>query len=568
LGDDDLAADMQAILSGQKVYDPESKKVRPPGGGGSRAQEPPAAPERPVPEARNDQAIFDRIAQSMEHANSFDLGTVELGRRFGGFDQAHERRHAPPPRGRAAPAKPSPARPSAVGTGAFVEDLSAITRDRSTPLSREELRSAYGRQGPWSGIPGRDSACGASSLALALAPERSSAMYDTGEHVLAAGDLYPDRLVVGGSPGVGFSYGQIVAMPDFYESVDEVLAAPSAELSRLKALIERNTEYYRGNRRDASKDVNHDEWDAATGGRYLRLADVNYAHFSPASLLGMSGGGREATNRSRWEELHERAIREMQQLVLAHRDSTPFPAGPLTTNAFADHFLTDAFAAGHIINKEVVIERFRSRFFTGGDLTADARTFFEQVARRAYTGRVAERFSQLQPAELPLCAGGFCLPVRPNIRTAGMFAEVLKQAAEAEPVKIANLAVKIIHDTLNRDGLEVVNDAGDPAWRLTGDGSLNPTSLAVMRRAVQQSVDNINDPAILASNLDPGPFLARVWRHVPRPTSAAVAQATRVVENYTDPRHADFVTATADLITQQLDALVTGLLDSGRMQED
>jgi hypothetical protein len=207
LGDDDLAADMQAILSGQKVYDPETKKVRPPGGA-ARAAEPAAVPERPVPEARNDQAIFDRIAQSMEHANSFDLGSVELGRRFGGFDQAHERHRAAPRGGRASAASVAPAKPAPVSPGAFVEDLAAITRDRSTPLSREELRSAYGRQGPWSGTPGRDSACGASSLALVLAPERSTAMYDTGEHVLAAGDLYPDRLVLAGSPGVASPTGR------------------------------------------------------------------------------------------------------------------------------------------------------------------------------------------------------------------------------------------------------------------------------------------------------------------------------------------------------------------------
>ncbi|MEJ3658597.1 hypothetical protein WEH80_37140 [Actinomycetes bacterium KLBMP 9759] len=51
--------------------------------------------------------------------------------------------------------------------------------------------------------------------------------------------------------------------------------------------------------------------------------------------------GREARNRSRWEELHERAIHEVQQLVPAHRDATPLPADPLSTNAFADNFLTD-----------------------------------------------------------------------------------------------------------------------------------------------------------------------------------------------------------------------------------
>lgn len=559
VGDDDLAADMQAILSGRKVYDPDTGSVRDRGSSTSRPAA--APPERPAPEARDDQAIFDRIKQSMEHANSFDLGTVELGRRFGGFDRAHDRSRSAP-----APGRPGSA-PTAVGPADFARDLEAINRGRAVPLSREELRAAYDATGPWSGLPGRDGACGASSLALSLAPERSTAMYDTGEHVLAAGDLYPDQLVVGASPGVSFSYGQIVAMADFYESVDQMLAASPAELGRLKALIMRNTAFYRDNRRDASDDVGHAEWDAATGGRYLKLADANYAHFSPAAVLGMREVGREATNRSRWEELHERAIREMQQLVLTHRDATPIPVGPLTTNAFADHFLTDAFAAGHVVNKEVVIERFRANFFSGGDLNAAARAFFEQVASRAYTGEVARRFSRLEPSA-PLCAAGLCVPLHPNIRTAGMFAEVLSQAAAAEPVRFANLAVKIVHDKLNREGIEVVNDAGDPAWRLTGDGSLNPTSLAVMRRAVQQSVDDINDPAILASNLDTAPFLARVWRHVPRPTTSGVAQATRAIAAFTDPGNADLVAATADLISAQLDSLVAALVDSGRMRED
>jgi hypothetical protein len=559
---------MEAILSGRKVYDPDSGRLR------ERDSQPrpaapapaPAPPAPPAPQVSEQSAIFDRIAQSLEHANSFDLGTVELQRRFDAFDRLDDQRRVD----RSAPAStadvPVPARP---GTADFVQDLDLIAQERgSARISDEALRAAYVQQGPWSSLPDWHAGCGASSLALTVAPDRSVAMFDTGEHVLSAGDLYPDQLRVGSGTGVTFSYGQVVAMPDFFESVDQMRGAAPTELSALKGLIVRNTAYYRDNRRDPSGDVSNSEWDRATGGRYLRLAEVNYDHFSPAALTGMTGAGHEYDNRRRWEELHERAIEEMQQLVLAHPNASPFPEGPLITNAFADHFLTDAFASGHLINKEAVIARFRARFFTGGSLNAAGRSFFERVADRAFTGEVRRRFSQLEPSQPPLCAGGWCLPLHPNIRTAGMFAEVLKQAAEAEPVKIANLAVKIIHDRLNQDGVEVVNDAGDPAWRLTGDGSMNPTTLAVMRRAVQQSVDNINDPAILATNLNVGPFLERVWRLTPRPTSAGRAVITRTVETFTDPASAELVTATAELITRQLDSLIKALLDSGRMRED
>jgi hypothetical protein len=135
-----------------------------------------------------------------------------------------------------------------------------------------------------------------------------------------------------------------------------------------------------------------------------------------------------------------------------------------------------------------------------------------------------------------------------------MFAEVLKQAAEAEPVKIANLAVKVIHDKLNHDGVEVVNDAGDPAWTAVGDGSMNPRTPAVMRKAVQQSVDNLSDPSILVSN--PTLLHQKVSRFTPHPTVSGRAVINRVVETFTDPNNADLVTATANLITTQLDSLV------------
>ena len=75
-------------------------------------------------------------------------------------------------------------------------------------------------------------------------------------------------------------------MGDLYASADadDATRAP-AELTRLKALIDRSTAYYRAARATKSLDVSHDEWDKATGDRYLKLAEDNYEHFAPNTLF-------------------------------------------------------------------------------------------------------------------------------------------------------------------------------------------------------------------------------------------------------------------------------------------
>jgi hypothetical protein len=89
VSDADIMEDLQSILSGKKVFDPVTKQTVDKDKLGARPEEPVknAAPERPVPEAKNEQAIFDRIAQSMEYANRFDLGSIELESRFADFDR-------------------------------------------------------------------------------------------------------------------------------------------------------------------------------------------------------------------------------------------------------------------------------------------------------------------------------------------------------------------------------------------------------------------------------------------------------------------------------------------------
>lgn len=90
--DDDasFAADLTAILQGQKQYDAATKQVMPTDRRDRNSE--PSGNRNPSPVAdnfgNNEHAIFDKIAQSMKLANAYDLGTVALEQRFDAFDES------------------------------------------------------------------------------------------------------------------------------------------------------------------------------------------------------------------------------------------------------------------------------------------------------------------------------------------------------------------------------------------------------------------------------------------------------------------------------------------------
>src|SRR5262249_18606153 len=313
------------------------------------------------------------------------------------------------------------------------------------------------------------------------------AFYDTGEHAWAGEGLYPDQLMVGKTPGVLFSYGEIIAMGDLYDTVDDMMKADAAELAGLKKLIQRNLAFYKGGKKNPALDVSDDEWEKATRKRYLDLAEKNYEHFAPSFLFTdaklHSTGLLGRDHRSAWKKHHASAIAEAQQLALedASRRRSSIPVQALVINAFGDHFLTDAFAAGHLLNKGEIIAYFKAKFYSGSSLSKAGERFFEQLAELAWKrGSVAAKFKRVQDT------GFFGWDIdRPS-----RFAAVLKGAAKEEPERIANFALKVLHDKLNEDGVDVENDAGN-AWPLTGDGFLTDRTLKIMQLAVAQSAANI-----------------------------------------------------------------------------
>jgi hypothetical protein len=132
-------------------------------------------------------------------------------------------------------------------------------------------------------------------------------------------------------------------------------------------------------------------------------------------------------------------------------------------------------------------------------------------------------------------------------------------SCEAKPDKVANLAVKAVHDWLNINGVEVANQAGDPTWQLTGDGHLTAETRAIMQKAVRASVANLRDPALRAA--DDATCFARAWRFTPALTAASRPTVVSLVQEFTNPASTRLSTAAADLITSEIDQLIHVLVD-------
>lgn len=126
----------------------------------------------------------------------------------------------------------------------------------------------------------------------------------------------------------GLTYGELMALAgDLYGAFDDetkgeqgMMRAPLAEVVELVILASR----------DKTAHVTSHDLNAASGGRFLSLAKRNTPHFT------MVASGVSALEQYR--KYHALAI------AAAKSDTTT----ALMLNAFADHFLSDMFASGHV----------------------------------------------------------------------------------------------------------------------------------------------------------------------------------------------------------------------------
>ncbi|MEU6198263.1 DUF4157 domain-containing protein [Streptomyces sp. NPDC047061] len=155
----------------------------------------------------------------------------------------------------------------------------------------------------------------------------------------------------------GLTYGEILALSgDMYADIDLKTFATSVtgtmERINRASLVEIYDLIPILHARSATGEfeiASTGKTEAATGGRYLTLAAHNVSHFSNV------GGGHN--NIGTWREGHRAAL----ALAAAGQANAAW-----AMNAAADHFLTDAFAAGHM--RPARLEAVRSKVPLWGDV--------------------------------------------------------------------------------------------------------------------------------------------------------------------------------------------------------
>ena len=347
--------------------------------------------------------------------------------------------------------------------------------------------------------------------------------------------------------GTTMSYGVGIAMADLFKDPEQMAGAGKAKLDELSGLAKSEV---------GGPLVTTEQWQTATGGRYLELAQQNEAHFAPSDPKLVPASGLASTNHKReWERYHAEALKASQSGDLDRA---------LALNSFGDHFLTDAFASGHLINKRDVMERFKNALpydAKAEKFTGVARTFFDTVANRSFVGDVQAEFSQHETVERTIG------PARANIDSAGRFSSLLQGIHRRRPDLVANAIARAVHTALNRDpkGVPVKNAKGQ-AWPLSGDETLNDDTRKIMRRAVAQSQLNVLSVYKMSGSLDLPVLYARVWDYTPRPTAAGEALIKDRVDIGTDPTQNSLVDAVVDLIRQNFRQILAELVRLGILQ--
>jgi outer membrane protein OmpA-like peptidoglycan-associated protein len=266
------------------------------------------------------------------------------------------------------------------------------------------------------------------------------------------GDTTGLRVDLGG--GVVLSWGDIVALAgDEYGSLKDLLADTTSEegKQRLRAAVE------------------HDGIAAAAGGlpvptdqqrsdrskTFLELAAVNTSHFNSAG---------EAV--ARWSSDHAEAIADALQAGLSGDESKHELA--LAKEAFAQHFLTDAFSGGHIRTPRAdIIGWYRTAF---APVVVD--TFITNMATRVVDALTAQISPQTNWPD-------FLVRRKVNSAVGAKLATAIdKVGGKAKLIDYFALAVAgavsgAMHDLEGKRGVVVTSEDHPQPWRAFGDDQLS-----------------------------------------------------------------------------------------------
>jgi hypothetical protein len=265
------------------------------------------------------------------------------------------------------------------------------------------------------------------------------AEFDTVTHERVGDSVSGESVAIG---GVVFTPGEINALADFVGSPVELASYPTETLQQMKARIDLPA--------PACEDAA--AWDALTNGGYSKLARDNESHFAP-------GGEEGADFESSFVLNYSQALYIAQQAAaLDGQEADDKMTEARTLAYFAEHFLEDAFAAGHQVAATDVGAAVGSAL--GGERVS---SLAPEIAKSVFATSSAS-IGQYESLGL---AGWRALT------TAEAFAAVVEEALLVEGQGLLEDAVrKFVHEQLSGK-VEVASPHHPEPWVLSGDSGLD-----------------------------------------------------------------------------------------------
>ncbi len=378
--------------------------------------------------------------------------------------------------------------------------------------------------------------------------------------------------------GVQLTSGELNAMADLYGSPEELAHASPQELAKVAVLIRRQ--------QADPNSVKESEWDDATGGRYTQLNLKNSAHFgaSNAALVPPQAGSQD--NRQAFQQNYNKAIVYAQDAF--HNIGLPDEDRKqqllnlsAVAAAFAEHYIMDAFSAGHLFNKDDFIGQLRGNLDKLSQAQLDQ--LFGTVAKRVLAVPANQALlGQYEPADRPELAnvGGVSIqmPFRPNFDKVSVFTGLLSNLYQDPTGRQAvySALVKVVHDRLDTNKADDKGDIGVPVendeaqWVLTGDKTLyksaDKTTQTMIDKAIEQSRTSLEPyrKGPVKDGATDGP--AKVMKYFPRPTADTTKMINQLIAKVVDP-NGGMIDALVDMLQAELPSILDGLVRMGKIRK-
>lgn len=142
-----------------------------------------------------------------------------------------------------------------------------------------------------------------------------------------------------------------------------------------------------------------------------------------------------------------------------------------------------------------------------------------------------------------------------------MFSRLLQAIHLEQPDLLEGAIVKGTHDKLNElpGDLPVHNALGD-TWSLSGANTLNAETLAVARRAVAQSQQNLFAAFRADHEPDYPTLFKHVWDFTPQPTEESRKTITNQLNSGSDVNNSELQLALAALIAKEYSPIIDELV--------